>query len=117
MQTIADPHNSNFNARADFQGPSPGPTRTFHTLLASKATRCPTFRFAFAGVWDVRAKFKTALRFCFSPHDLHGSGVTPDERRRTRAKFHEEGEKCGLTSRAFGRLTLILLLRFVLSPL
>src|SRR5258706_12167931 len=40
----------------------------------------------------------STCRGCFSPHDLRWFGVTPGERRRTWAKFHEECEKCGLAA-------------------
>jgi hypothetical protein len=69
-----------------------------HTPLASDATPCPIFRPAFVAVRDVRAKFKTAWRFCISPRELQMAAYTPPECCRTPAKYRRECEKCGLAA-------------------
>ena len=61
--------------------------RTFHPLLATGATLCPKYLTAFAALEDVRAKIKTARRFCFSPHERQGVGVRPPHRRQAPGKY------------------------------
>ncbi len=70
--------------------------RPVHTLLASGATRCSRFSSAFAVLRDVRPKFKTAWRFCFSPHEPQISKLTPPETRQAQGEFRGKCEKCGL---------------------
>ena len=70
--------------------------RTFHTLLATGATLCPKYLTAFAALEDVRAKIKTAWRFCFSPHEREGADVRPPHRRQAPGQYRGKGEKCGL---------------------
>jgi hypothetical protein len=73
-----------------------GLARIFHTLLASDATRCTKSKRAFAAPWIIRAKFKTAWRFCFSPHFPQLSDETSRGASANRRRMQQECEKCGL---------------------
>lgn len=53
--------------------------RLFHALLANEATPCANPAPAVAASRDIRAKDKTAWRFCFSPHEPLRVASTPSE--------------------------------------
>jgi len=48
----------------------------------------------FALIANIRANFKTAWRFCLSPHDLDGAGDRSPKQRHTPAEYRRLSEAC-----------------------
>ena len=82
------------------------PARKFHTLLAGGATECSENCYVVEGRRDFRAYYKTARRFCLSPHDLEAGARTPPRRPADRRGNRSECANidspcCRSTSRAW----------------
>jgi len=60
-----------------------------HTHLADAATVCANSPCLLTVLGTIRAKLKTAWRFCLSPHDLDGAAHRSTERRQTPANTAE----------------------------
>src|ERR1700709_834829 len=70
--------------------------RIFHSLLSSSATSCAKNFPLCADLSNIRAKHKTARRFCFSSHFPAMVDEAKPDKPASGRKRHCEYEKCGL---------------------